>query len=146
MFYSDRVRVRVIVCITTFNNISVISWWSVLLVEEISVLGENYQPFVSHWQTNVVLSAPCHEWDSNSQIVIGFFSDENKSVVNILYAYWSLPLLIFLKPYEIINIVSWEYIYILTCFMFVVRKLQDFLRVYKAHMRWLFITFLFSFF
>jgi hypothetical protein len=26
----------------TFNNISVISWWSVLLVEETGVLGENH--------------------------------------------------------------------------------------------------------
>jgi hypothetical protein len=37
----------VIVFITTFNNISVISWWSVLLVEEISVLGENHRPSAS---------------------------------------------------------------------------------------------------
>ena len=29
---------------TTFNNISVISWRSVLLVEEIGVPGENHQP------------------------------------------------------------------------------------------------------
>jgi len=26
----------------TFNNVSVISWWSVLLVEETAVLGENH--------------------------------------------------------------------------------------------------------
>ena len=32
----------------TFNNISVISWWSVLLVEETGVSYENYQPIVSH--------------------------------------------------------------------------------------------------
>ena len=32
----------------TFNNISVISWWSVLLVEETGVPGENHQPAVSH--------------------------------------------------------------------------------------------------
>jgi hypothetical protein len=29
---------------TTFNNISVISWGSVLLVEETGVPGENHQP------------------------------------------------------------------------------------------------------
>jgi hypothetical protein len=29
----------------TFNNISAISWWSVLLVEE---TGENHQPVASH--------------------------------------------------------------------------------------------------
>jgi hypothetical protein len=31
----------------TFNNISVISWWSVLLVEEIGVFGKNHQPAAS---------------------------------------------------------------------------------------------------
>jgi hypothetical protein len=34
--------VRVIVFNATFNNISVISWRSVLLVEEIAVPGENH--------------------------------------------------------------------------------------------------------
>jgi hypothetical protein len=37
-----RVRVRVMVFNATFNNISVISWWSVLLVEKTRVLGEDY--------------------------------------------------------------------------------------------------------
>jgi hypothetical protein len=32
----------------TFNNISVISWLSVLLVEETEVPGENHQPVASH--------------------------------------------------------------------------------------------------
>jgi len=35
----------------TFNNISVISWRSVLLVKETEVLWENHQPVSSHWQT-----------------------------------------------------------------------------------------------
>jgi hypothetical protein len=35
----------------TFNNISVISWQSVLLVEETGVPGENQGPVASHWQT-----------------------------------------------------------------------------------------------
>jgi len=42
----------------TFNNISVISWRSVLLVEEARGPGENHRPVTSHWQTlshNVVL-------------------------------------------------------------------------------------------
>ena len=34
-----------------FNNISVISWRSVLLVEETGGPGENNQPVASHWQT-----------------------------------------------------------------------------------------------
>jgi hypothetical protein len=32
----------------TFNNISVISWWSVLLVEETGVSGENHRLVASH--------------------------------------------------------------------------------------------------
>jgi hypothetical protein len=35
----------------TFNNISVVSWWSVLLVEETVGTGENHRPVASHWQT-----------------------------------------------------------------------------------------------
>jgi hypothetical protein len=34
-----------------FNNISAISWQSVLLVEEIGVPGENQKPAESHWQS-----------------------------------------------------------------------------------------------
>jgi hypothetical protein len=34
-----------------FNNISVISWRSVLLVEETGGPGENHRPVASHWQT-----------------------------------------------------------------------------------------------
>ena len=34
----------------TFNNISVISWRSVLLVEEPGGPGENHRPVESHWQ------------------------------------------------------------------------------------------------
>jgi len=45
--------------VISFNNISVIRWWSGLLVEEAGVLGENHRPVASHWQTlshNVVSS------------------------------------------------------------------------------------------
>ena len=41
----------VVVFHVTFNNISVISWRSVLLVEESGVPGENHQPVASHRQT-----------------------------------------------------------------------------------------------
>ena len=34
-----------------FNNISVISWRSVLLVEETGAPGENHRPVASHWHT-----------------------------------------------------------------------------------------------
>jgi len=33
---------------TTFNNISGISWWSVLLVDETGVTEENHRPAASH--------------------------------------------------------------------------------------------------
>ena len=52
-----------------FNNISVILWRSVLLVEETGVPGENQRPVAIYWQTlshNVVSSTPRHEQGSNS--------------------------------------------------------------------------------
>jgi hypothetical protein len=71
----------------TFNNISVISWQSVLLAEKTGVFRENHRPVASHWQSlshneshrpvaihwqflshNVVSSTPCHERGSNSQL------------------------------------------------------------------------------
>jgi hypothetical protein len=55
----------------TFNNISAISWRSVLLVGETRVPGENHRPVASHWQTvshNVVSSTPRNERYSNSQL------------------------------------------------------------------------------
>jgi len=45
----------------TLNNISAISWWSVLLVEETRVHRENHRPVASQLQTlshNVVSSIP----------------------------------------------------------------------------------------
>jgi len=52
----------------TFNNMSVISWRSALLVEE---TGEPHRPVTSYWQTlshYVVSSTPRHERGSNSQL------------------------------------------------------------------------------
>ena len=40
--------VRVMVFNVTFNNISAISWWSVLLIEETGVPRVNNQPAPSH--------------------------------------------------------------------------------------------------
>ena len=58
-----------------FNNISVISWRSVLLLlmEETGVPGENHRHVAIHWQTsshNVVSSTPRDERDS-TLVVIG---------------------------------------------------------------------------
>jgi len=55
--------VRVMVFNTTFNNISVISWRSALLVEATRIPGENHRNAASHWQTlshNVVSSTAVH--------------------------------------------------------------------------------------
>ena len=49
-----------------FNNISVISWWSVILVEE---SGENHRPVASHRSTlshDVGSRTPLHDRDSIS--------------------------------------------------------------------------------
>ena len=57
--------IRLMMVNATFNNISVISWRSVLLVEETGVPGENHRPVASHWQTlshNVVSSTPRLSW------------------------------------------------------------------------------------
>ena len=43
-----RFRFRFMVFDATFNHISVISWWSVLLVEETGVPGENHTAVTSH--------------------------------------------------------------------------------------------------
>jgi hypothetical protein len=61
-------RVRVLVFSATFRNISLISWRSVLLVEETRVPGENH----SHWQTLshncwIDYISPC-VWKSNDKI------------------------------------------------------------------------------
>ena len=46
-----RIHVCLMVFNATFTNISVISWGSVLLVEETGEPGENHWPVASHWET-----------------------------------------------------------------------------------------------
>ena len=60
--------VRLMLFNATFNNMLVISWRSVLLVEE---TRENHRPVASHRQTlshNFVSSTPRHEQSLNSQL------------------------------------------------------------------------------
>jgi len=68
---------KVFVCLmvfnATFNNISVISWRSVLLMEEPGGPGENHRPVASHWQTlphNVVHFALIEIRTHNISVVI----------------------------------------------------------------------------
>jgi hypothetical protein len=60
--YYDKIKTKgVVVFNATFNNISVISWQSVLLVEKSAVPRENHRSATSHCQTlshNVVSSTP----------------------------------------------------------------------------------------
>ena len=56
--------VRFILFNTALNNILDIQWWSLSLVKETGVCGENHRPVTSNGQTlslNVVLSTPRHE-------------------------------------------------------------------------------------
>jgi hypothetical protein len=61
---SLKFEMRIMVFNTTFNNMSVISGRSVLLVEKTTDLPQVTDKSLSH---NVVLSTPRHERDSNSR-------------------------------------------------------------------------------
>ena len=77
----------------TFNNISAISWRSVLLVEETGVSGENLRPVTYHWRT-LLHNVVTHNLDiyvsinSPVPVHIRFFSiaiwfQSSLSIVNI---------------------------------------------------------------
>jgi hypothetical protein len=76
-------RVRPMVFNSTFNNISDISWRSVVLVEETGVLRENNRPAASHAQTlshNVVSSTLRHnsnflDLEMCTSVVLSFEGD-----------------------------------------------------------------------
>jgi hypothetical protein len=59
----------------TFNNIAFISWWSVLLVEETGVPGENHRPVASQWQTLYTMLYRVHlhwtRFELTTLVVIG---------------------------------------------------------------------------
>ena len=63
----------------TFNNISVISWQSVLLVEETRVVSTQRKPPTCHKSLTIISHSVVsitshhqndHEWDSNSQLLV----------------------------------------------------------------------------
>ena len=71
IFHISYCLVRFMVCNATFNNISAISWRSVLLMEETGVHREYHRPVSSHWQAlshYAVSSTPRHERGLNSQL------------------------------------------------------------------------------
>jgi hypothetical protein len=83
----------VIVFNATFNNISVTSWRSILLMEE---TGENHLPFASHWQTLSYNVVSCTSPPSPQQFFFNFIlnssTGHNEKVCNmwLLVAYWYL--------------------------------------------------------
>jgi hypothetical protein len=69
----DNMFVCLMVFNATFNNISVISWRSVLLVEETRGPWENHWPVASHWQTlsHTVVHLPWSRFELTTSVVIG---------------------------------------------------------------------------
>ena len=64
LYFDCLILVDGVVFNATFNNISVITWRSVLLVQETGVPRENHRPVANNWRTvshNVVSSTPSHE-------------------------------------------------------------------------------------
>ena len=90
---SWRIKKNQFVCIMVFkatcsNNISVISWWSVLLVEETRGPGENHWQTLSHDNvvptTSVVIGIDCiGSCKSNYQMITTTTTPQKKSEYNI---------------------------------------------------------------
>jgi hypothetical protein len=104
-------RVRPMVFNSTFNNISDISWRSVVLVEETGVLRENNRPAASHAQTlshNVVSSTLRHnsnflDLEMCTSVVLSFEGDIIYHLKVILSIIWRWHYLSF--PDQFCNLV-----------------------------------------
>ena len=63
-FFTLEIRVRVMVFNMELNNVSVISWQSVSLVDETVVPGDNHGSLANLWENlshKVVSKTPCHD-------------------------------------------------------------------------------------
>jgi len=77
----------------TLNNISVISWWSVLLVEETWVHGENHRPVGSHRQTlshNFVWSIRTHNVSGDGTDCISSWKSSYHTITTTTTPYKSI--------------------------------------------------------
>ena len=54
----------------TFNNISVILWRSILLVEEVGLPRENHRPVISHWANTIKVLSVLAEYKADSIFII----------------------------------------------------------------------------
>ena len=67
----------------TFNNISVISWWSVLLVKETGISAENHWPVPSHWQIYHIMLYRVHlVWEGLELTSVWKFYCRHHNLVN----------------------------------------------------------------
>jgi len=71
----------------TFNNISAISWQSVLLEEEAKVPGENHQPATCHWQplNNYSINFIKYFFTEHREKIIGIFRQTHTNVIGSNY-------------------------------------------------------------
>ena len=77
-------RVKITIFNATFSNISVMPWWSALLVEETRVPGENHRPVASQWQSvshNFVLKTPRLRFEL-TPLVVKIYS---QSIIHLYY-------------------------------------------------------------
>ena len=79
------VRVKITIINATFSNISVMSWWLVLLVERTRVPGENHRPVASQWQTvsdNALANTPRRLGFELTSLVVKIYS---QSIIHLYY-------------------------------------------------------------
>ena len=76
-----------------FNNMSIISWLSVLLMEETGVPRKNHQPIESHWQTlshNIVSST------LKTNIFLFLHNKKNRTTHCLIYIYIIYDIIIYI--------------------------------------------------
>ena len=111
--YHWSVLLFIVWCLRTFNNISVISWRSVISVEETKRPGKNHRPVASHWQTlsHNVAHLPWSRFELTTSAVI-----DNDCKGNNYNQYWCLwlelchyrPLryVVVFLTYDMLNVMS----------------------------------------
>ena len=70
----------------TFNNISVILWRLVLLMEKTRVPGENHGPVANHWQIKVITKLPNSEQSYKGKVKThNYINRQNQSTTGKLW-------------------------------------------------------------